>query len=230
MSVCIFLTVRIGSSRLPQKALLEANGETVTEILIKRLKKCNLPIIICTTDTPEDRKYLKPLVDKYELGYHEAPEGNIIKQHLNACNEFNVDYVILSEIDDWLVCPETINAVHYQAKYLKYKTAVKTTGLPYGMNVISYPKANLEAATFTGSTGWGIYVTENAFVLKFNYNRPYSLSMDCLHDAILMKNVYQNCKRNLLVGGICDYLEKHPEVAEMNSCYDEEYWKNIKEG
>jgi spore coat polysaccharide biosynthesis protein SpsF (cytidylyltransferase family) len=216
MNCSIFLTVRIGSSRLPRKALLEINGETIIEILIKRLQKTKLPIIICATNTPEDRQYLKPIADKYGIGYHEAPAGNIIAQHLDCCKKNDIDYVLLSEIDDWLISPETFNAVYFQAKELEFKKAVRTEGLPYGMNVISYPAENLSKTDFSGSTGWGVHVTKDAHILKFNYDRPYRLSMDYLLDAELMENVYLNCKRNEHVGGIVRYLDKHPEISGIN--------------
>lgn len=216
MNTCIFLTMRIKSTRLPNKPLLEINGETVTEILIKRLKKTGIPIIMCATTEPEDRKYLKPIADKYGIGYHEAPAGNIIKQHADCAQEHDVGYIILSEIDDWLIAPETINAVYHKARELRFKKAIRTEGLPYGMNVIAYPVENLEKTDFSTDTGWGVHVTEDAFMLKFNYDRPYRLSMDYLSDLEVMENVYLNCKRNEIVGGIVKYLDKHPEIAGIN--------------
>ncbi|MFA5307246.1 MAG: hypothetical protein WC365_07405 [Candidatus Babeliales bacterium] len=229
MNCAIFLTVRIGSSRLPRKALLDINGETVTDILISRLKKTGIPIIMCATTERDDRRYLKPIADNHGIGYHEAPAGNIIAQHLQAARENDVDYIILSEIDDWLVCRETVNAVYYRAKELKFKRAVRTEGLPFGLNVIAYPRENLENADFTGDTNWGAYVTKGADVLKFGYARPYKLSMDYLADFEIMKDVYLNCKRNQFVGGIVGYLDKHPEIASSNLRLNKSYCDRLKE-
>jgi spore coat polysaccharide biosynthesis protein SpsF (cytidylyltransferase family) len=216
MNCAIFLTVRINSSRLPRKALLDINGETVTDILINRLKKTGIPIIMCATTEQDDRRYLKPIADNHNIGYHEAPAGNIIAQHLQAARENDVDYIILSEIDDWLVCSETVNAVYYRAKELKFKRAVLTKGLPFGMNVVAaYPRENLENAGFTGHTGWGAYVTKGAYVLEFNYARQYKLSMDYLEDFETMKDVYLNCKRNQYVGGIVSYMDKQIKAGEV---------------
>ena len=210
MNTCIFLTIRINSIRLPKKALLEINGETVTEILIKRLQKTKIPIVVCTTTEPEDERYLKPIADKYGLGCHEAPAGNIISQHADCCKQNNVSYVLLSEIDDWLICPETINAVYRKASELKFKKAIRTEGLPFGMNVIAYPAENLNV-DFSSSTNWGVHVTKDAHVLKFNYDRPYKLSTDTVDDFETMRDIYLNCKRNELVGGIIRYMDKNKE-------------------
>jgi len=193
--------------------LLDVNGETVTDILINRLKKTGIPIIMCATTEQDDRRYLKPIADNHNIGYHEAPAGNIIAQHFQAARENDVDYVILSECDDWLVCRETVNAVYYRANELKFKKAIRTEGLPFGMNVIAYPRENLENADFTGDTGWGAYVTKGAYVLEFNYARPYKLSMDYMEDFETMKDVYLNCRRNQYVGGIISYMDKRVKTG-----------------
>lgn len=229
MNTAIILTTRISSSRLPQKALLQINGETVTDILINRLKKTKIPIVMACPDTLEDRLFMKPVAERHGIGFMTGDVQNVIKRHLQACEKFNIDYVILSEGDDWFICKETINAVFFKAKELGFKKAVITEGLPFGMNVIAYPRENLGKTEFSGDTGWGAYVTKDAFVLKFNYERPYRLSMDYLLDMEVMEDVYLKCKRNEFVGGIVNFLDKHPEIARKNTKLTDGYWEKIKE-
>ena len=52
----IFLSVRTGSSRLPEKALYEIRDKTMIEYLIDRLKKSKYAekVILCTTELKED--------------------------------------------------------------------------------------------------------------------------------------------------------------------------------
>ena len=56
MKKAILITVRTGSTRLPQKALLEINGKSTIVHLINRLKQSKLAndIILCTTTLKED--------------------------------------------------------------------------------------------------------------------------------------------------------------------------------
>ena len=56
MKTGMFMVVRTGSKRLPGKALLKINGETITGFMIDRLKKARLidTFVLCTTDRPED--------------------------------------------------------------------------------------------------------------------------------------------------------------------------------
>jgi spore coat polysaccharide biosynthesis protein SpsF len=52
----IFITVRSGSTRLPNKALLNINGMPTIEHLIRRVKRSKLAelIVLCTTELQED--------------------------------------------------------------------------------------------------------------------------------------------------------------------------------
>jgi spore coat polysaccharide biosynthesis protein SpsF (cytidylyltransferase family) len=229
MNAAIFLTIRINSTRIPRKALLEINGETVTEILIKRLKKTNIPIIICTTDEPEDKKYLKPIAEKYGLSYHEAPAGNIIKQHLDCARENGIDFITNIDGDDILSAPEVIQAVYNHAISKKYLFPVKTVGLPLGLNVIGYPTRKLVEINFDKDTNWGAQIFKGKHAeIKFNYDIPARLTLDYPEDLTVIETVLTHCKRNLLVGGICDYLQKHPGIAQSNLHLNEEYWRRIE--
>jgi len=227
MTTAIFLTVRYGSTRLLGKCLLEIDGQTVTDVLIGRLKKANLPIILCTGDCPDNVTHLKPIAARNGIGFFAGDENNIIKRQRDCAAKNCVDFIVNADGDDWLVCPETINAVYYVASELQFKKAVRTDGLPFGLNVIAYPRENIETAGFSGDTGWGAYVTKGANILEFNYDRPYRLSLDYLEDAEVMESVYRNCKRNLHIGGIVKYLDKHREVALLNQHRNEEYWKRL---
>ena len=64
----IFITVRTGSSRLPNKALLEINGKTTIEHLISRVKKSEKAdaIILCTT-TLENDNILCEIAERNEI-------------------------------------------------------------------------------------------------------------------------------------------------------------------
>jgi len=212
----IFLTTRYCGTRLPGKSHFKIDKKTVTDILIGRLIKANLPIFMCIPKTTDDINYLYPIAQKHGINFYAGEETNIIKRHLYCAKINMIDYVILSEGDDWLVCPEVINAVDFAAKRKGYKLAVRTEGLPLGLNVIGYPVSNLESANFDGDTNWGVHVTNPCQIVKFNYSRPYKLSMDYQKDFDVMQDVYLNCKRNMLVGGIVDYLDKNPEIANMN--------------
>ncbi len=217
MNNCIFLTTRYGSTRLPGKALLEINGETVTDILIKRLKKAAIPIIMCTPDTPEDNRYMKPIAERHGIGFFCGEKENIIKRHKQCAEKYGVEWIIEVDGDDILLCPEVIIAVSYKITHIEHQIPIKTTGLPLGLNVLAYPAKILDKIDYKSSTNWGAQIVRDGYYeVKFNYDLLFSLTMDYLEDFELIRDILTNCKRNQLVRGICSYLIKHPEIARIN--------------
>jgi spore coat polysaccharide biosynthesis protein SpsF (cytidylyltransferase family) len=229
MNYAIFLTTRLGSSRLFQKALLRINGETVTEILIKRLQKTGLPIILCCPHTQDDILKLGYIAANHGIGFFPGERENIIRRHRDCAEKFGIDWIIEADGDDILACPEVINSVKFAIGQIRGNIPIKTEGLPLGLNVLAYPASILSKIPFDKDTNWGAQITKNGYQsIRFDYDLPYRLSLDYSCDFDTIKDILENCKRNLLVGGICDYIKKHPEIR-ANERMNEEYWKRMEE-
>jgi spore coat polysaccharide biosynthesis protein SpsF len=58
--IAVFIPIRLGSSRLPKKPLIEIKGKSLIEHLIERVKTAKLPnqIVLCTTTKPEDSVFI----------------------------------------------------------------------------------------------------------------------------------------------------------------------------
>jgi spore coat polysaccharide biosynthesis protein SpsF (cytidylyltransferase family) len=230
MTTAIFLTTRINSTRLKNKVLIEINGQTVIEILINRLKKCKIPIIMCSTNALNDSLFLKPIAARHGLAYHEAPAGNIIKQHIDCAEKYGVDWIINVDGDDTLTCPEVINAVYHAINRNEHKIPIKTEGLPLGLNILAYPAEYLNKIDFKSDTGWGAQITKNSYYsIKFNYDLDLRLTLDYPEDLEVITDILTNCKRNMTVGGVCTYLKKHSEIAKLNLWRNKEYWDRMEE-
>jgi len=209
---------------------MNINGETVTDILIQRIKKCKIPIIMATPDTLEDRLFMKPIADRHKIGFFCGDKENIIKRHIDCAEKYGIDWVINVDGDDILTCPEAINAVYHAIRHSEHKIPIKTEGLPLGLNILAYPTEYLKKIGFPGSTGWGAQVTKSAYYsIKFNYDQDLRLTLDYAEDLSVITDILTNCKRNMTIGGICSYLKKHPEIAKLNLWRNEEYWKRIGE-
>jgi len=178
---------------------------------------------MCTTTEREDRQCLEPIADYHNIGYHEAPAGNIIAQHLQAARDNGVDFIINIDGDDILVCPEIVQSVYHHITQTKEPVPIKTVGLPLGLNVIAYPVECLKGINFDSDTNWGAQIFKGKHKeIRFNYDEPYYLTMDYAEDFALIDDILTNCKRNLYVGGVCSYLKKHPDVAKINYNRNEE--------
>ena len=77
----LIVQARLGSTRLPQKMLLELNEETVLEILLKKLQ--NIPLVdefvLATTDLPEDDP-LVSIVHKTKFSLFRGSSTNVLER------------------------------------------------------------------------------------------------------------------------------------------------------
>jgi spore coat polysaccharide biosynthesis protein SpsF len=229
-NTAILLTTRIGSTRLKRKALIEINGQTVTDILINRLKKSKIPIIMCCPDTLEDRLFMKPVAERHGIGIFFGNVENVIDRHRQCAEKYDLNWIINVDGDDICTIPEAINAVYHAIERNEHKIPIKTEGLPLGLNILAYPAEYLKKIDFQSDTGWGSQITKNAYyAVKFNYDVDIRTTLDYPEDLEVITDILTNCKRNMTVGGICSYLKKHPEIAKLNLWRNKEYWERMEE-
>lgn len=230
MNTTILLTTRYKSTRLPGKHTMKINGQTVTDILIGRLKKCDLPIIMCIPNTPEDIDNMYPIAKRNNIKFYAGEPTNIIKRHVDCCKQNNIQWVINCDGDDVLMVPEAINAIaNFIKVYPDSTLPVKTVRLPLGLNIIAYPLSHIEKIDYNNDTNWGAQILQNRYYsVKFNYNYDFRLTLDYKQDFEVIKDILTNCKRNITVGGICKYLLKNPEVVKLNIDLNKEYFERLE--
>ena len=104
----IFITVRSGSTRLPNKATLKINGVPTIEHLIKRVKNSKLAdvIVLCTTTLPED-DILCQIAEDNNIKYYRGSVKDKLERWKGACEKFNIDFFITADGDD-LFCEPTL--------------------------------------------------------------------------------------------------------------------------
>ena len=97
----IFITVRTGSSRLPNKSTLDLCGKSSIEWLIETMKtsKSADQIILCTTCRVED-DVLCNLAVKHGIQYFRGSSEDKLSRWLGACEKFNVDFFVNVDGDD----------------------------------------------------------------------------------------------------------------------------------
>jgi spore coat polysaccharide biosynthesis protein SpsF (cytidylyltransferase family) len=185
---------------------------------------------MCTPDTPEDNLYMKSIADRNNIGFFSGERQNIIKRHLDCAWKHGIDFIINIDGDDPLICPETVQSVHYHVLQIKEPLPIRTTGLPLGLNVIAYPVSKLNEVNFDTDTGWGAQLFKGQYVeIPFRYDYDYRLTMDYDLDFDVIMAVLTKCKRNMIVGGICNWLLKHPDIAKSNLYLNKKYWERMEE-
>lgn len=249
MKIAAFITVRLGSTRLPNKALLEIKGKPTISHLIERIKQVkNIDqIVLCTTINQEDEKLIK-LANELEIDSFAGDETDIIKRHLDAAKQYNVDFVINVDGDDILCDPDYIDEL---AKDVREKPdmydVIKTEGLPFGVNSFGYDvkclKSVFENKTQDDSdTGWGAFFRENKdlrqkvipakkkHLIKDKTLEP-RMSLDYKEDLEFFDKVitalYKEGKYFSL-DEIFHFLKQHPEVVKINKEVEKLYWENYE--
>ena len=95
------VTVRLNSKRLENKALMNINGLTAIEILIKRLKKLNnVSNIILATCNHKNLLKLKKICIKEKINFFVGHEKNVLKRIINCAEKFKVNKIVRITGDD----------------------------------------------------------------------------------------------------------------------------------
>ena len=106
----VFITVRTGSTRLPNKALLKIRDKTTIEHLIKRVKKSKLAneIVLCTTTLSQD-DVLCEIAEKNNIKYYRGSVEDKLERWKGAVDQYNVDFFVTADGDDLFCDPELID-------------------------------------------------------------------------------------------------------------------------
>lgn len=165
MKFGVFVTARLGSSRLPNKHLEILNGVAAIEWLLSRIKSAFEPeiisgeiIVVLTTGNFYTNRILEDFVKKYGFLIFYGNDINIPKRHIEAGQAYSVDAIISIDGDDLFCAPESMREVYFQLK--SGVPLVKCNGLPIGFNAWGYSLPALEKSMQNSKfirleTGWG---------------------------------------------------------------------------
>lgn len=235
--IALFITARLGSKRLPNKHMIDMGGIRPIELLIRRLKKLNLPIVL-TTGNEEINYEFRGLCEKEEIELFFGDAKNIPLRHLEAAQKLNYDFIFSIDGDDILTALEGVESLLNKIqKESDLNRFFHTDGYPFGMNSGGYSRAFLENAlsTFKGDsleTGWGRIFPKESFVAVACTSQnevSWRLSLDYDEDLEVFKNIWNHFKGSLINAStdeILNYFSKN-EVWKLNHHIIEKYWNNF---
>ncbi|MFP4364081.1 MAG: cytidylyltransferase domain-containing protein, partial [Spirochaetia bacterium] len=166
----LFLQVRLGSNRLPEKALLPLAGMTVIDHVLQRLKLVEADVYALLTDS-ESYSRLQPYTDYWGVNLFVGPAEDVLKRYVLAAKEYGTDHIIRATGDNPLVSYECANAIreYHLEQNCDYSGFV---GMPLGFGVEVLRTGALEKA---------LDLTESAYdrehVSPFLYNNPDMFSV-----------------------------------------------------
>lgn len=234
LNVIACIQARMGSTRLPNKALMNLAGKTPIEWIVERLKKSNEidQIILATSNEPENDALIGE-ADRLGIDWvREKDETDLVSRFLNACRKFDADAFVRVTADCPLVDAGLVdNLVRTYRENPSAFDAITNTvppTFPDGSDLDLITRAALERLNNEIPSGdvhreWMtpyLYKEDNGFrIFKFASDRPlegYRITLDYPEDFELIRNVFEHfgeCYSSL--EEIIEYLDNHPEVMDL---------------
>ena len=232
IGVGVLVAVRMKSTRLPRKALIEIQGKTIIEHLLERVKAARMPnvVVVCTSTHPDDA-ILIDIAKKARVKWFAGSEEDVMERFLGAARQERVDIIVRVTGDCPLVDPEYIDKAiaHLAAKDADY---VRVVNMPIGTGCEVFTTKALEKADNYAidpnySEYMSFYFLNNPEMFHIeevecdeSVKRPdYRLTIDQIADIHLMEEIYQR----LYQGGrifplkeVMELLDSNPKLVEIN--------------
>jgi spore coat polysaccharide biosynthesis protein SpsF len=240
LKIVVFIPVRLDSTRLPRKALLDIEGKPAIVHLIERLKLAELPqeIVLCTTTESSDDALVE-VADFCNIRLCRGSKEDLLKRYSQAVDENDVDLIVNVDGDDILVDPEQVDQVAH-ALLTTGGDFVKCEGLPFGaapVGVKAEALVNVCAAKDDNdtSTGWSKFFTESD---KFKVETLVTddallrhpeirMTLDYEEDYQFFKAVFRELYRPAQPVRLREAIRlilARPDIREINAGLEEKYW------
>lgn len=243
MNYDVLIPVRLGNTRLPEKALKKINSKEIILYLIERLKHCKniRKVIVCTTILASDDKLAELLLSK-KIDFFRGSEKDILDRFLCAANKFKTDFIINVDGDDIYTDPIYIDEMvqHFKNTNADY---IDMIGFPFGFRSVGFSKQSLTKIcevkdTNNTETGYRDYFkTVKSFKFSnMNYNGinfpdEIRLSLDYEEDLNLAKIIFDKLGNDFHLYDIIQLFNENPELLHMTkdleAKWKEHYTNNL---
>lgn len=95
----VIVQARMGSRRLPAKSLAVLNGRSLLAQCVWRLAATGLPVMVATTDQPEDDAIVDEAV-RSGAGVYRGPADDVLARYVGAAESCGAAYVIRATADN----------------------------------------------------------------------------------------------------------------------------------
>jgi spore coat polysaccharide biosynthesis protein SpsF len=239
----IFITVRTGSTRLPNKALLNLNGRSTIEHLIQRVKRSQKAelIVLCTTDLLAD-KVLCSIAEKNGIKHFQGSENDKLERWNSAAHKYDVEFFVTADGDDLFCEPELIDLAFAQyeqtgADFIEGKELI-CGSFTYGIKASALKKVCAIKDSSDTEMMWvyftetGLFKTELLKNVPEIFQRPeIRMTLDYEEDFRFFKTILDNFAEendDFTLKDIVVYLDAHPEVIKLNQFRQGEFLANQK--
>ncbi len=233
--VTAIVQVRMGSTRLREKVLLDIQGKPLLKHVIERIKASRLinQIIIATTENEKDKAIIV-FSEAHGIPWYVGSEDDVLDRLYQAAKKYGVETIVRITPDDPFKDPEVIDKVigHFLASEGKtdYVSNTIRPTYPEGLDVEVFSFQALERAWREAKKP-----SEREHVTPYIWNHPelFQLAnveneedlshlrwtLDTAEDLRFTREVYTRLYHGqiFLMSEVLALLKKEPQLTQINS-------------
>jgi spore coat polysaccharide biosynthesis protein SpsF len=223
---------RMGSRRLPGKALMDLGGETALARVLRRVKRATLvaQVIVATSTSSLDDQILHEC-DRYDVECFRGSELDVLDRYYKAANAYRVDTIARITADCPLIDPTLVDETLcvFQDQRVDYASNAIQRTYPRGLDVEVFTLVGLKLA-------WqnAVKPYEREHVTPYFYEHPelfrlasvvgtvdyskYRWTLDTGEDLHLLRTIYERFEGNdsFTWRDVIALMDREPQLAELN--------------
>lgn len=233
MKLVAIIQARLGSTRLPGKALKDINGRTMLARVVRRAGRSSMidKLVVATTEKKADDAIVSQC-ESLGVSTFRGSEEDVLDRYYQAARAFSADCVVRITSDCPLIDPEIIDRVlqAFLDDGLDYASNTLECTYPRGLDVEVFTFDALEKARREASEDF-----QHVHVTPYIYQHPeqfrilsvsgeenwsrYRWTVDTREDLALIRTVYAKIDRDDLFSwrDVLELFRKEPNLVEVNS-------------
>ena len=232
----IISQVRMGSTRLPGKVLIPADGHPLLDYHVARLRSSGLPVILATTTEPAD-DVLAAYAEAHDLPYHRGSETDVLARYYETAQRYGLDAIVRVTSDCPLVDGHLIEAA--MARFLAednplvYRSNSVVRTFPRGLDfeifsmellteayanaTLPYEREHVTPYLKANPTTSGRVIFRDEVWPDGDFSH-FRITLDTAEDYEVLRLLIERYQANTLeVKQLLALLEAHPEVMALNA-------------
>ena len=235
MKIVGITQVRLKSSRLPEKILMEVANSTLLDIHLERLKKARLldEICVATTKTPNNNS-IENIVKRQKVSLSYGSEHDVLDRYYKAAIKMKADYIVRVTSDCPLIDPILIDKIVKSSleKNVDYYSNILIEDFPDGQDIEVIKIDALEKAWKYGKLPHHrehvtTYIKENCtfnngkLFTSGNHQCPENynhvrLTVDYIEDYYVIKDLINDLGTNQTWEDYTSHYLKTPNIFSKN--------------
>jgi spore coat polysaccharide biosynthesis protein SpsF len=224
---------RMGSTRLPGKVLMDLDGKSVLERVVRRLRRSKLvaEVVVATTILEKDDVIA---LECQRIGSvcFRGSEQDVLDRYYQAARECNADTIVRITADCPLIDPEIIDRIIecFLRERADYATNDVPQTFPRGLDVEVFSMSSLKRAWKEATAPYQRehvtpYFYEHPEIFRVVSlpgdidSAPYRWTLDTEDDLKLLRAVYDRFRNRDTFGysEILALMSREPELMKLNS-------------